>query len=297
MKRKILFALIILFALQCTAQQLPSWVNNKPTPTNDTYLYVVESGIGQTELEARNLAIAEVFRTTAMRIEQRFDSEEISRALQRGEEYSTISTTYAIPINKVCEYPEKQNNGFKVYVLCQVARTGEISPVFDDFNDCYPKENMDVFLYVDGWDIYYNGRPLDHSEISRLFTDSKTAVLYEKGLEMETGIDDPYLTPIVLGPIIELVWFTVGVNKVGSQSWDDFVGYYKETKFVVYGGIALTLSGFVLPYAKSFAMNSIGKAKIRKAVNLYNKSRKYALNDLEVKYGLTGNGVFLSFSF
>ena len=40
-----------------------------------------------------------------------------------------------------------------------------------------------------------------------------------------------------------------------------------------------------------------GKAKIRKAVNLYNNGRMYSQRELEMEYGLTGNGVYLTFSF
>lgn len=303
MKKRILFVLIILFALQGMAQKLPNWVNNKPTPSNDTYLYVVESGIGQTELKARNLAIAEVFRSTAMRIGQRYDSEEINQALQKGEEYKTISTTYNIPINKVCEFTEIQSNGYKVYVLCQVAKTGEYSPVFDEFNDCYGRGGADDILYVDGWDIYNNGKLLSDSEIRALFANSKSSILY---IQSQNLIEDypsskgPYLVPFVSGVVIDYVWFMVGVYKTGSKTWDDFVAYYERSKLVFYGGAVLAISGFVLPYlpfVKYYIKDSLGRAKIRKAVNLYNNSLGYSRNSLEMEIGLAGNGVFLSFSF
>ena len=100
-RRSLLTLLLVLMGFVSFAQKLPDWITNKPTPTNNTYLYVVESATGQTEMQARNRAIAEVFRSTAMRIGQPVDSEEINRALQRGTEYYVISSQYNVPINKV----------------------------------------------------------------------------------------------------------------------------------------------------------------------------------------------------
>ena len=132
--RAILAFLLAQLAFSGMAQKLPDWIINKPTPTNSTYLYVVESATGKNEMEARNRAIGEVFRSTAMRIGQPFDSEEINRALQRGTEYYVISSQYNIPINKVCEYTDTKTSPCRVYVLCQVAKAGNIHVEFDDFN-------------------------------------------------------------------------------------------------------------------------------------------------------------------
>lgn len=137
MKRQIILTVVLaLVGLASFAQEKPNWVYNKPTPTNNTYLYVVESAYGKTEQEAKNNAIAEVFRSTAMRIGQPFDSGEINEALQSGKDYHLIASQYNIPINKVCEYTEIQSNGYKVYVLCQVAATGNIMVQWTDFRNC-----------------------------------------------------------------------------------------------------------------------------------------------------------------
>ena len=137
MKRQIILTVALaLMGLISFAQEKPDWVYNKPTPTNNTYLYVVESASGKTEQEAKNSAIAEVFRSTAMRIGQPFDSDEINVALQGGKDYHLIASQYNIPINKVCEYTEKQPNGYKVYVLCQVAAVGNITVQWSDFRNC-----------------------------------------------------------------------------------------------------------------------------------------------------------------
>ena len=137
MKRPILLTLVLaLTALASFAQEKPGWIYNKPTPANNSYLYVVESATGRTEDEARNKATAEVFRTTAMRIGQPFNSGEINAALQSGKGYNVIASQYNIPINKVCEYSENQSDGYKVYILCQVAAAGNIMVQWSDFNQC-----------------------------------------------------------------------------------------------------------------------------------------------------------------
>ena len=137
MKNRIIFTVVlVLMGLASFAQDKPGWIYNKPTPENNTYLYVVESAIGGTESEAKNIAIAEVLRSTAMRIGQPFDSDEINAALQSGKDYHLIASQYNIPINKVCEYTELQSNGYKVYVLCQVASAGNIMVQWSDFRGC-----------------------------------------------------------------------------------------------------------------------------------------------------------------
>ena len=75
MKKRIALALFLLLTgLVTFGQEKPGWIFNKPKPSNDSYLYVVESAFGKTEMEARNNAIGEVFRSTAMRIGQPFIS-------------------------------------------------------------------------------------------------------------------------------------------------------------------------------------------------------------------------------
>lgn len=139
MKKQIVFSFILLLlGLLSFAQEKPGWIYNKPTPTNSTYLYVVESATGLTELDARNQAFARVFQSTAMRIGQPINSEEINRAVQSGTDFNVISAQYNIPINKVCEYTEKQTAGYRVYILCQVAKSGNVAVDFDyGFNGCH----------------------------------------------------------------------------------------------------------------------------------------------------------------
>lgn len=136
MQKSILIVILLLLGLASFAQEKPEWIYHKPTPENSSYLYVVESATGRTEDEARNKATAEVFRTTAMRIGQPFNSGEINAALQSGKGYNVIASQYNIPINKVCEYSENQSNEYKVYILCQVAAAGNTMVQWSDFNKC-----------------------------------------------------------------------------------------------------------------------------------------------------------------
>lgn len=137
MKKQIVLTIaFVLIGIASIAQEKPGWIYNKPIPANNTYLYVVESAVGSTENEAKNIAIAEVFRSTAMGIGQPFDSGEINEALQNGKDYNLIASQYNIPINKVCEYSERQSNGYKVYILCQVAAAGNKWVQWSDYSGC-----------------------------------------------------------------------------------------------------------------------------------------------------------------
>lgn len=137
MKRQIIFSFIItLIGLSSMAQEKPGWIFNKPTPTNNSYLYDVEWGDGKTPKEAENEAFAKVFRYAAMQVGQPFESSEINAALQSGKDYSVIAAQYNIPINKVCEFSENVGGQYKVYILCQVAAAGNVMAQWSNFSDC-----------------------------------------------------------------------------------------------------------------------------------------------------------------
>lgn len=293
--RIILTSILALLALSGMAQKLPDWIINKPTPTNSTYLYVVESATGKTEMEARNRAIGEVFRSTAMRIGQPFDSEEINRALQRGTEYYVISSQYNIPINKVCEYTDNKTSPCRVYVLCQVAKAGNIHVEFDDFNACYEGANRyfaDEALYADGFTISKNGNILRDREIRTMFANSRSYELYEKGMTWsgrKLGLLIPGCVLLAAG-----IPSTIGSLVVPNESiGEDEVVIMESLEKVGIGCVVLGATCLIIRVVGKAS----GKAKIRKAVNLYNNGRMYSQSELEMEYGLTGNGVYLTFSF
>ena len=224
MKKTIITIVLTLMAIVSFSQKLPDWIINKPSPTNSTYLYVVESATGQTEMQARNRAIGEVFRSTAMRIGQPFDSEEINLALQRGTEYYVISSQYNIPINKVCEYTDNKTSPCRVYVLCQVAKAGNVHVQFDDFTSCYEGANTvvaDEALYADGFTISKNGKKLSDHEIRTLFANSNSYSLYDEGMRV-TNMDFETIeglavgfgaSSIIAGTVLSAWWIVAAVNQ------------------------------------------------------------------------------------
>lgn len=139
MVKKVFLVLILaLITLTSFAQSKPEWIYKKPQPSNNTYRYDVEYASGESELEARNQALAKGFQEAANRVGQPINSGEINEAIQNGTNFKVISSQYNIPISKVCEYPDKTAEGYKVYILFQIAVSGNIIPEFDDdFNDCY----------------------------------------------------------------------------------------------------------------------------------------------------------------
>lgn len=133
--RKIRLLTLLFLCSLCTRAQ-PSWLYKLPKPGNQTYLYVVESASGRTELEARNQAIIRVFQSNIMRFGYRISSSEITEAVQKGKTFEDIAILHRIPVNKVCEYTEHLSRGYRCYVLCQVAKDADIRPIWNDFTKC-----------------------------------------------------------------------------------------------------------------------------------------------------------------
>lgn len=136
MKRTLLLLFTLLIASSASAQ-LPSWTKTLPKAGNSTYIYCCEYAIGNTENEARGQAIARVLQTTAYRLGQAVESSKVFEAVQRETDVEVISRQFNVPMNKVCEYPEKLPNGtYRVYVLCQVAVAGNVPPQWEAFSGC-----------------------------------------------------------------------------------------------------------------------------------------------------------------
>lgn len=139
---KKIFTLTLLLASVCCAMaqqntNRPGWTYNTPKAGNNTYVYVVERGGGTTVNDAINNAILKVMRTTMMRIGAVVSWDEVNNSLQQGGDWGTVAMKYNIPINKVCECVEqKTEKGYRVAVLCQVAKSGNAYPDFDEFTGC-----------------------------------------------------------------------------------------------------------------------------------------------------------------
>ena len=107
----------------------------------------MEHGEGNTKREALNQAIGRVFQSTANRIGQPVSSAEINKSVQQGVEFDVIARNIKIPVNKVCEFPvqDPQTNAWTVYILCQVAKAGNITPEFETTDACTKHEKFDAF--------------------------------------------------------------------------------------------------------------------------------------------------------
>ena len=135
--KKILFMLLMAVSqVALCAQEMPQWVLQKPRPANDSYLYVVERGVGATEMEARNRAMGLVYRSTIERLALAIDLSSINEAIANGSNYGESSDAMNVPVNKVCEYIQREGNQYAVYVLCQVARYGNMAYNFTPFTQC-----------------------------------------------------------------------------------------------------------------------------------------------------------------
>ncbi len=134
MKRTLFIILFILTTLPlCHAQRQPTWMNELPRAGNSTILYVCESGEGSTLTDATNQAIARVMQNTAMRLGQPFDAQQVNKSLQNGTSVEVLSRQYNIPIRKVDDYATRLRDGtYRVWVLCQVAATGNLQPQWEE---------------------------------------------------------------------------------------------------------------------------------------------------------------------
>lgn len=144
MRKTFLLILLGAIAVTATAQMTrrpvfrPDWVFEAPRPSNGTYLYVVEHGEGNTKREALNQALGRIFQSTANRIGQAFSTDDVNRAVQAGTDFEVIARNMKVPINKVCEFPVQDTltNSWTMYVLCQVAKAGNITPEFEATDEC-----------------------------------------------------------------------------------------------------------------------------------------------------------------
>lgn len=142
--KKIFILLIITAFATCTVAQdyKPHWAKNPPKAGNSTYLYVVQEGSGTTPQEAQNNAMMKVYQNTIMRLGYTVTMEDINNSIQRGATWGDINTQYRIPINVACKYTSPRRERGKPYiafVLCQVAKAGNIIPMFDEYRDCEDK--------------------------------------------------------------------------------------------------------------------------------------------------------------
>lgn len=305
MRKIAILIMLVLVASTSFAQKMPDWVTHKPTPTNDTYLYVVESATAETELSARNQAFARLFQSTAMRLGQPINSDEINKAVQRGTDFNVISAYYNIPINKVCEYTEQKAGKYQVYILCQVAKAGNIPVQFDDFNDCYEGANKfyaSEALASDGFCVYKNNRLIRDTEVRSLLANSHAYLFYEKGMSIGKSsfwINDnigELAASEFIGYLVLVVGATSAVMGYSFSALEEDPEKAASNASAGSVGLGITaIAGAI--FLVRFGVITYGKANVRKAVNMYNNGKMYAQNSLELEYGFTGTGFGLTLHF
>ena len=148
------------------SQGRPDWINNVPTPHSGgkSFYYRTGSAEGNTIDEARISAVALVMYESALKIGLPVNIGDIKNAIQK-KGVPGASIDIKLPVNKVCEYKESliTKRGYKVWVLCQVATSGIVTPQFEYFNDCYPTKSSigtnSFFrsLIIPGWGQFYKG--------------------------------------------------------------------------------------------------------------------------------------------
>lgn len=134
MKKGLLAILLVVVSAGAWAQ--PRWTyKTLPTPKNYTYRFERTVGTGATMNDARTQAIAQVFQQTSNRLGQPVNAAEINRAVQRGDNFDVLSSTFNIKIINVDYYAEQQPDGsWHYHLLCEVAESANIEPQFTTFH-------------------------------------------------------------------------------------------------------------------------------------------------------------------
>lgn len=119
-------------------KMVPDWVWRTPISGNDTYYYVKQKANGATQREARNLAIAQAFMQANYFGGTTINAESLNKAIQDDISYEVISEGFRIPLNIVCEFEMKNEDdgSWDYWILCQIAKRGNISPRFEPYIDC-----------------------------------------------------------------------------------------------------------------------------------------------------------------
>lgn len=142
MKRTFLTLLLMMVgSFFVEAQETPPyWVTNLPKPENETYYFRVTHADDMTYEKAYVRAFSMAILESSWKMGLPVDAKDDIATIEQGVEnnLSIRSHQSNIAINKVCEWQTKSvtSNKVKLYVLWQVAASGNIEPKFDDFSKC-----------------------------------------------------------------------------------------------------------------------------------------------------------------
>lgn len=147
----------------------PRWVKKIPKAGNDTYRFVVETGMGTSEATALNKAMARVYQNAISSLGLSVNTKLVEQAINTGTPIESIATDFRIPVNKVCSYTQQVTGGYRVHVLCQVAVAANIQVRFDEFRDCGSSKSEIVLSgRPDEWGLYDNDDYFSYSTEAEL---------------------------------------------------------------------------------------------------------------------------------
>lgn len=143
MKQSILTTILLVWALIISAQTngRPYWITNLPsTKENSKYYYRVTQGEGLDYDKAYAKAFARAIMESSWKLGLEVNTTDDLATIEKGvtDNVKVVDSHMTLPMNKVCEYTEKQteSRGIRVFILWQVANYGNVLPNFDEFTKC-----------------------------------------------------------------------------------------------------------------------------------------------------------------
>lgn len=251
----------------------PDWCYQTPQPENSTYLYVVEHGVGLSQRDAINQAIARVFQNTANRIGQFVSTDEINRAVQEGTNYNVIGRNLKIPINKVCEFSfQNKRKEWEVYVLCQVAKSGNINPIFDIPNLCNEHAMFDKKMEN------YNQTVLLKNDLASLKNTQSTVDFwcYFAGSMMA-----------VSGAFMQLAWIADSNNDLQEE-------YNRKVAIAGLAVIGASIPVFVVPSVVKISLKK-RKRELERSIDSYIGLK--TIPEAQLYFGITPNSLGIKMCF
>ena len=159
-----------------------------------------------------------------------------------------------------------------------------------------PLKIVQGMLTADGKKVYQDGQLLTKDEVRGLMANTDALRLYNKSISRNRNGNIWLISGLCLFAGGIIIYETVPFYHRYSYYYDDYYGYYDDYSYddsytigtlcMIAGG-AMTITGVTLKLTS--------KGPIRQSVDMYN-SRKSNMG-MELKFGLTGNGVGLALVF
>ena len=117
---------------------IPYWVTNIPKSTSNTYYYRVTKAEGKSYEDAYTKAFAMAILESSWKLGVTVNPSASAQTVEQSisSALNIENDAMVLPLNKVCEYEMKAGTKITLYILWQVARYGNVDPVFEDFSEC-----------------------------------------------------------------------------------------------------------------------------------------------------------------